>query len=443
MESNGCTMALGEGKRMFSGSRLEFTCDSKSWVLVPRVAVTAAQLEAAVSGEAVAGELERWCSDPHAWECMVDLFKSVSGSFVGAPTTDAVAHQIKPVLRSALSGGAWVAFQAQTLVQVPALQIVTPAPNTVFVLDDTPQMPTIDVVANITGVAPDPTGTTDFEWSAELTHNPSTAGDRNGPNRNFATRANGIAVGGRFSVTFADLMAGQLSITVRATIASHVVRAATVGLTVVARNPTKAAVQAAMGNDLLRRIACHESGQRQFATAPGNTTRSPLWSGDGRGGVGLFQITVPPPTDAQVWNWRENVTAGAARLEQGRRAARNYPRQIRGSRTLAGMLTQLNQQRQAAGRAPLPAITVPELSPAEVEDDAVRAFNGYGGRRDQFGFALHEFRLAMDAGRLRLVIDEAAATATAVWERVPVADRGPAGDPNYVNNVNGGNPACP
>src|SRR5688572_25681053 len=76
-------------------------------------------------------------------------------------------------------------------------------------------------------------------------------------------------------------------------------------------------------------------GQRQFNTTPGTTSRSPLWSGDNLGGVGLFQITVPAPTHDQVWNWRSNVAAGRTRLEQGRRAARNYPRQIRGSRTLA------------------------------------------------------------------------------------------------------------
>jgi len=107
------------------------------------------------------------------------------------------------------------------------------------------------------------------------------------------------------------------------------------------------------------------------------------------------------------------------------------------------MLTRLNQQRQTAGQQAIPAITVPDLSAAEVEDDAVRAFNGYGGNRDQFGFALHEFRLAMAGADLRLAIDEAALTATATWERVPVADRGTSGDPNYVNNVNGSNPTCP
>ena len=60
-----------------------------------------------------------------------------------------------------------------------------------------------------------------------------------------------------------------------------------------------------------------------------------------------------------------------------------------------------------------------------------------------FGFALHEFRLQMAGANLNLVIDEGAVTATAVWERVPVADRGTSGDPDYVNHVNGANPACP
>jgi hypothetical protein len=428
---------------MFSGNRLEFRCDSRTWVLVPRIGLSTAQLQGAVPADAAARELDRWCSDPIAWGHMLDLFREISRPFVGAPTTLAVEREIKPILRGALSTGSWVAFQASANVQTAALQLVRAAANEVFVMDDTPRMPSIDVIVNVTGVTPDPTSTTAFDWTAELRHNPRADGDRNGPNRNFAADSRGNGVGGRFAVAFTELMAGQLTITVRATVGGTTISARTVGVTIVAMNPTKANVQAEIGDDLLRRIACHESGQRQFATAPGNTTRSPLWSGDGLGGVGLFQITVPRPTDAQTWNWRENVAAGRARLEQGRRAARNYPYQIRGSRTLAGMLTGLNQRRHAAGRPAIPAITVPELSQAQIEDDAIRAFNGYGGNRDQFGFALHEFRLQMVGADLRLAIDEAALTAIATWERVPVADRGRAGDPNYVNNVNGSNPTCP
>jgi hypothetical protein len=140
--------------------------------------------------------------------------------------------------------------------------------------------------------------------------------------------------------------------------------------------------------------------------------------------------------------WRRNVAAGRARLEQGRRAANNYPRQIRGSRTLAAMLVSLNDRRRAQGRPALSAVIIPDLTLAQVEDDAVRAFNGYGGNRDQFGFPLHEFRLQMTGTELRLVINEVAATATATWERVPVADRGRSGDPEYVNNVRSASPSC-
>jgi hypothetical protein len=82
------------------------------------------------------------------------------------------------------------------------------------------------------------------------------------------------------------------------------------------------------------------------------------------------------------------------------------------------------------------------LTPAQVEDDAIRAFNGYGGNRDQFGLPLHEFRLQMTGAGLQLVIDEVTLTATAAWERVPVADRGRSGDPDYVNHVRAASPSC-
>jgi hypothetical protein len=96
-----------------------------------------------------------------------------------------VEHQIKSALENTLQGEAWVAFQSTGSVPIPALQIVVPAPNTAFIIDDTPRMPTIEVVVKGTGITPDPTATTTFDWSAELSHNPRTAGDRNGQSQFF------------------------------------------------------------------------------------------------------------------------------------------------------------------------------------------------------------------------------------------------------------------
>jgi hypothetical protein len=429
-----------------TGRRIEFVSGSRYWALVPRATLSPAAREGAVPASVAARQLESWCSDPSAWPKVLELFESVSGSALRAPTDLEVERRVRPALQRALESGDWVALSGtpdqHPALATPVIRIVSPAKDSEFVMDDTPRMPALDVVVKVEKGIDDVTSTASLEWSAELKHNPRTAGDRHGPNREFVLNATGQAAGGAFSVAFSGLMAGQLKIDVRANVAGQVVTASTEGLKIVARNPARATVQAEIADDVLQRVACHESGQRQFATTPGNTASSPLWSGDNLGGVGLFQITVPQPTHDQVWNWRMNVAAGRARLEQGRRAANNYPRQIRRSRTLAAMLTSLNDRRRVAGRPPLGEIVVPELTPDQVEDDAIRAFNGYGGNRDQFGFPLHEFRLEMAGAELRLAIDEARLVATASWARVPVADRGLSGDPDYVNHVRAANPTC-
>ncbi|MBV8970981.1 MAG: hypothetical protein JO290_01680 [Sphingomonadaceae bacterium] len=62
------------------------------------------------------------------------------------------------------------------------------------------------------------------------------------------------------------------------------------------------------------RIVAHESRCRHFA-ADG----VPIVSFDG--GVGLCQLTNPPPTVAQTWDWRANLDAGLALFRQKRAAA--------------------------------------------------------------------------------------------------------------------------
>ena len=45
------------------------------------------------------------------------------------------------------------------------------------------------------------------------------------------------------------------------------------------------------------------------------------------------------------------------------------------------------------------------------------------------------WKLSLVCGLLVVTVDASGRNGTAEWERVPVADRGTVGDPNYVNNV--------
>lgn len=142
-----------------------------------------------------------------------------------------------------------------------------------------------------------------------------------------------------------------------------------------------------------------------------------------------------------VWNWTANVAAGRAKLESGRQAARNYRNQILQSHTWKAMVDERSRQRRAAQRSEI-RIDIPPLSSDQVEDGAIRAFNGYGTERDSFGYPLHAFRLRMDGGRLHVNVDEAARTGMTEWQRTPIEQRGPLGDRNDVHRVRAANPRC-
>jgi len=149
-----------------------------------------------------------------------------------------------------------------------------------------------------------------------------------------------------------------------------------------------------------------------------------------------------------VWNWPNNVTQGISKFNGVDHSTTAYRDLILTTNTYAGMIATINRNR-AAQRPPLPALTVTippwttggyDTNLLQVQLNQIRGYNGFGGR-DVFGLRLREFRLQMDANNLPvLVINVQNNTATAVWERVPVAARPPFGDPNYVNNVLGQRP---
>jgi hypothetical protein len=168
------------------------------------------------------------------------------------------------------------------------------------------------------------------------------------------------------------------------------------------------------------------------------------------GGAGILQLTNPPPTDDQVWNWRSNVAAGMALFNQKQAVARAYPARVRTSGGFVNAVNSFNHRRRAQG-LPIVALVLPDFTPDQLELDTIRGFNGFAGR-DQFGLALHEFRVAMSGNELR-VDNITQTTGVLVWERVSGAERRRIyqmqnlpvklwGDPDYVNNILGHSPVC-
>jgi hypothetical protein len=337
-----------------------------------------------------------------------------------------------------------------TRLTVPELIIDSPAPFTTFAITDAPTMPQIDARAHIRGITPDPTPTTQFDWTVQIQFDAQTC-PPHGPVRTIhPPDIVQTAEGGQFTPTFPALRGGELTFLVRATVNGQTLTASTQGLKVQGTNPDRTLINATLPNKTLRRIACWESGMRQFdAGVDGEVSSCPLWSGDNLGGVGIMQITDPPPTDDQVWDWIANVTAGINKLNQTTAAARQYPGQVRNSPFWGPVVTSYNRHRQQQGLPALLRIDLPDFTTGDFDDnlqqvefDAIRGYNGWAGT-DIFG-PLHEYRVAFDAnGLLRVTVAPDGTTGTAQWEQVPTAERPQnVGDPNYVANVLRQSPTC-
>jgi hypothetical protein len=95
-------------------------------------------------------------------------------------------------------------------------------------------------------------------------------------------------------------------------------------------NPTAGEVRQYLAtkpdNDGFERIIEHESKFRHFAV-----NNEPVKSFDS--GYGMCQLTTPPPTFEQVWNWKLNVDGGLALFAQKRLNAITYLRQSNRSYT--------------------------------------------------------------------------------------------------------------
>jgi hypothetical protein len=224
-------------------------------------------------------------------------------------------------------------------------------------------------------------------------------------------------------------------------------------LSLVGTNPQQSAIRATLPHDTLRRIACKESGQRQFDAPPnGGTGGCPLFGPGGK--VGIMQIA--NPTGDEVWDWRENVKKGieifTKIVDQIRgnpdKEIPSYPSRVRDSDEFKLLVVQFNQKRQQQGLNPI-EIVLPDFEIGNFDDDndlqqlevdAIRGYNGWNGS-DRFGFELHEFRVAVELidGQEVLAVanvNEEALQGEAVWEGVPVEDRpGDIGSPSYVDDV--------
>jgi hypothetical protein len=199
------------------------------------------------------------------------------------------------------------------------LTIVQPAANTRFNIDATPRMPTITCQARITGVQPDPTPSTLFNWSIQITETvrASTCPSSRVGNCSLVAEQRNVR-GGIWTPTFSSIQGGDALITVTVT-QGDATLTASVNVQIRGINPAAASITQRAGGAGTAgdQIACRESGRRQFDSAG-----MPLL-GPG-GDVGVMQLCSPAATCLQRWDWTANVDAGLALLGNKEAAARRY-----------------------------------------------------------------------------------------------------------------------
>src|SRR5262249_55461371 len=135
------------------------------------------------------------------------------------------------------------------------------------------------------------------------------------------------AGGNEFTSDFPEdvIRGGGISFVAKGTVNGCAVSASG-GAGLLGTNPQQTDIQNYPGmHKTLQRIACKESGQRQFdARANGGTGFCPLFGPGGK--VGIMQIA--NPTDDQIWNWKKNLDAGIEKFNESVAAAEDYSTKV-------------------------------------------------------------------------------------------------------------------
>jgi len=340
---------------------------------------------------------------------------------------------------------------------LPSLTLSYDPAGPVFPITEQCEMPKITVTVNFKDITPDPKVPLQFRWTVSLVF--SGANCAHSLNRKIkhpdiacVTAANKLAI------PFTQVRGGDLTVSVMVSVSSgdltRVLQAKSEKLQVTGTNPSVARLAAAAPNNgAFRKLMRVESGLIQFLSPT-----CPYFSRDNKGGCGLCQLTYPPPTEDQIWSWKENINGGWALYQEKESTARKYPAKYRHGDEFKALVKAYNAQRMAklqaaAGSAPSGAATpaapgtpakdltihLPDFNAEQLERETIRGFNGYAG--------IQEYRVKLDKDGVLVVTEDPGGTkGTAEWEIVTAAERikyydktnvpaNKRGDADYVEDV--------
>lgn len=176
------------------------------------------------------------------------------------------------------------------------MKLIRPRPADVFTISPTPAWPRVVFETDTHGP---------HEWAWTITWGAfKRSGAASTPNNQWD--AQGVIAN----------LGGTLTVRASAGTESVIVSVSIKGMDPIAAEVTRYLSQHAdsAGFD---KIVAHESKFRHF-----NHNGEPIKSFDD--GFGLCQLTTPPPSFEQVWNWQRNLDAGLALFAEKRAAARAY-----------------------------------------------------------------------------------------------------------------------
>lgn len=289
-------------------------------------------------------------------------------------------------------------------------------------------MPSVTVTATLSGMKLDTKSPPTYTWAASLKFDGNVTPHGSGRRTEHSAIAGQVGAKNTYLIPFKEVRGGVLTVTVTVKVGTATLTATSTGLTIVGTNPTPSAIKTKANSIGATKVRFRKQMRQESSLCQFAASGWPKYSGDNMGGVGLCQLTNPPPTANQSWNWKDNLQGGWSLYLQKESIARAYPALVRNGPTFRALVAAWNAQPSRKGK-PVIAVTIPEYTADQLELDTIRGFNGFAG-------GLHEFRVRLDSkGLLVVTLNATGTVGAAEWERVPVSARGTSGDPNYVNNV--------
>lgn len=130
---------------------------------------------------------------------------------------------------------------------------------------------------------------------------------------------------------------------------------------------------------IVRQIIHLESTGLQFESSKSGELKTiPVYSKDLKGGVGIKQLTNPPPKILEFWNWQVNVKTGISLFLDKIKNVNTFVEKKNKSQEFSSLVKKYNKDKRPG--LPELKIVMPEFTDEQIKRASIRAYNG----KDEF-----------------------------------------------------------